>query len=74
MNVRLGPITVIGMLYVQTQLEVSNAVAAPVGLEMVSNVQVSLSHCVRWFFICFLRLWSSVNLESNNFISNALFH
>ncbi|KAJ6664070.1 hypothetical protein lerEdw1_008285 [Lerista edwardsae] len=40
MSVKLEPIIVTGMLFVQTQLEVSNAVAAQVGLEMVSNVQI----------------------------------
>lgn len=40
MSVKLEPITVIDMPYVQTQREVSNVAAALAGLEMVSSAQV----------------------------------
>ncbi|KAH0619971.1 hypothetical protein JD844_014452 [Phrynosoma platyrhinos] len=43
MNVKLELIIVTDTLYVQTQLEVSNAVAVQVGLEMVSSVQFVFS-------------------------------
>lgn len=49
MSVKLEPITVIDMPFVQTYQEVSNVAAAPAGLETVSNAQVRVV-CICIYF------------------------